>query len=69
MASKRGKRRKECSGKVGHKNRDAAMRARRRLSSNKAGAYPMNVYKCQYCGQWHIGHKPHVKRTRRKDFI
>ena len=69
MASKRGRRRKECTGKVGHDSRDSAMRARRTLTRGKVGEYPMNVYKCPHCGQYHIGHKPHIKRTRRKDFI
>lgn len=54
---------------MGHDSRDSAMRARRTLTRGKVGEYPMNVYKCPHCGQYHIGHKPHIKRTRRKDFI
>jgi hypothetical protein len=58
MASKRKLRRRACEGKVRFESRDAAERKRRfvyRDYNEKA----LNVYKCRFCGGWHLGHSRH----------
>jgi len=63
MASKRRVRRKQCQHKKRHPDQQSA-RYHRFLLNQKDGEQ-MNVYKCRFCGGWHVGHQP---RKRRKDF-
>lgn len=62
LASKRRVRRKACEGKVGHETQDYALIALQRSYDN---GIPMNVYKCQFCPKWHVGHLSNrLKRAR-----
>lgn len=59
MSSKRHLRRKSCTGKVQFPTRAEAWRAWgaiKRADHNRGVMTYMNVYHCQFCGQWHIGH-------------
>lgn len=58
MASKRHQRRKACSRKVRHGSPEAARTALHKLNQAKGYQGPMNAYQCQFCGGWHIGHRP-----------
>jgi hypothetical protein len=50
MASKRRLRRKQCTGKKKHETFQEA-----RMFLRGPG---MNVYKCRFCGKFHVGHVP-----------
>ena len=50
-----------CDGKVSHASRRAANYAlkctlRKKTEISRPG-FRLRVYKCQYCGAWHIGHE------------
>lgn len=55
------------SGKIPHKTRDGAAGQLRSLRATKKGK-DMRVYRCDECGNWHVGHprgmqwKKHVLR-------
>jgi len=57
MASKRRIKRKSCTGKVRHLSSDAARKALRVTVRHDQVHQPMNVYRCQFCGGYHIGHR------------
>jgi len=63
MASKRHLRRKSCN-KAKHKtNTDALVelcKVKRQLilSGIKPETIHLNIYRCHFCGQFHIGHRP-----------
>lgn len=46
-------RRKQCDGKIKHKTEQDAKYAR---SLVPMGSRPMDAYRCQHCGFFHIGH-------------
>jgi len=54
MSSKRAIRRRRCTRKVGHKTRDAAYNAMMRFRDHNS----MGIYRCAWCGLWHVGHLP-----------
>ena len=58
MASKRHQRRKACEGKVRFESRLAAERKRRFVYADHDDK-ALNVYKCSFCGGWHLGHSRH----------
>jgi len=64
VATKRGQRRRACSGKVRHPDATAAARTAIALTlTNRRrvfGAFerPVSPYRCSFCGSWHIGHAP-----------
>jgi rubrerythrin len=58
MASKRGIRRKACGKKIRFPDAEAASKARSSLHRNKGYQGMINVYRCQFCGSYHIGHAP-----------
>ena len=63
MASKRARRRNQCSRKRRHPTHEAAEAAARRLSAVTSSW--IVGYTCSYCGQFHTGHPPaHVRRAR-----
>lgn len=64
MASKRQAKRRMCRGKKRHPTSQSAMHHRYLLSLKDHD--PMNVYRCQLCGGWHVGH---TRRKRRADFV
>lgn len=47
-----------CIGKARHETPKAAAVHLKRRDGKR-----MNVYKCKYCGFYHIGHKPQRKAT------
>ena len=63
MASKRAQRRRSCEGKQKHPDRWAAQAHRYKLEKTQ-GALGLTIYRCRFCGQWHVGHIP--EGTRRK---
>lgn len=56
MSSKRAQRRKKCHGKVRHESCGAAWA--HLISLRQAGRAhgSLNVYPCEFCGGWHVGH-------------
>lgn len=60
-AKKRGTKAQACTGKIRYETASAAEVARWALHrSRKANGFFMRVYRCPFCGGWHVGH------TRRK---
>ncbi len=58
MSSKRAIRRNQCTGKVRHTSTEHAMAARRAIvRSNPNSAGKLNVYRCDFCGGHHVGHR------------
>jgi hypothetical protein len=60
MSSKRALRRKACDGKVRHADAGGAHTALKKLARAKPDHAPgsaMGVYRCGFCGGWHIGHR------------
>ncbi len=62
MTSKRKKKKKEemlrdkaCTGKRAHTNEVEAQEHAEHISRTD-GSYIMDVYQCQFCGKWHMGH-------------
>ena len=51
MASKRKVRRKSCEGKIRYDSIPSAMAGMKKTSS-----CGLNVYKCKFCGKFHVGH-------------
>ncbi len=63
MSSKRAQRRRACDGKVGHTTASGAFTALRIAKSK--GQFGMSIYRCVFCGRYHIGHTPgHVRQQR-----
>lgn len=66
MSSKRGIRRRQqkhgCQGKHPHATEQAARFHSRELYERGA-AKPgtLNVYRCRFCGTFHVGHRPGLK--------
>lgn len=56
MSSKRRIRRNACQGKKQYTDKAEADRACRVLFAKER--WPMTVYRCQFCGAWHVGHMP-----------
>jgi hypothetical protein len=61
MSSKRHVKRKVCGRKIKHETRESAYAARRKLLVNRPNE-TMDVYYCQYCNKWHVGHRPMRKK-------
>lgn len=55
MSCKRKMRRKVCEGKARHETSKLAM-----IEKHKLGQSCMNVYKCQFCKKFHIGHSAYL---------
>lgn len=62
MASKRRLRRKACEGKRRYDTPEAAQAAKYRLRRQTMETR-MNVYRCQFCNKYHIGHTPYNVRA------
>lgn len=56
MASKRHIRRKQCGTKIRHKTRENADYHAYLL--RRKGERIIHCYHCNFCGGWHVGHKP-----------
>lgn len=63
MSSKRAIRRSACDGKIRHETRQAAVSHRNGLYRRKGEHGTMDIYRCQFCGGWHIGHKLRMRRA------
>lgn len=59
MSSKRAQRRQACTGKTRFTSFSGAHLAMRALI-RKVGSdgWPMNAYRCRFCGGYHFGHTP-----------
>jgi prefoldin subunit 5 len=55
------RRQKVCGTKVGHERQDQAAGHRRQLI--RKGSTRLNVYSCEFCGKWHVGHDWRDKET------
>lgn len=55
MSSKRKWRRRQCGHKVRHQDIGAALGHMRELVRKDGAA--MGVYKCRWCGCYHVGHR------------
>lgn len=55
------KRKKQCRGKFQHVSERAAQAAKRSMS--EVDNCPMDVYRCEFCNHWHIGHHETKFRT------
>lgn len=56
MASKRRIRRKQCDGKRRHATPEAAAGHRRFIHATAGYSGLLNVYRCSFCGGYHVGH-------------
>ena len=56
MASKRRIRRKACGKKIRYETAKDAGAGRHALNRSKGYQGQMNVYRCPFCGGYHIGH-------------
>jgi hypothetical protein len=48
---------RKCAGKVRHADRRAALAALWRLVARGACRRWLNVYGCEHCAGWHLGHR------------
>lgn len=53
MASKRHQRQKSCVGKRRYVSQQEAWRV---VGRSRAQGYGVEMYRCQFCGGWHVGH-------------
>jgi len=58
-----------CKGKIQHRHQRDAMIHASRLRALGATKQHSNVYQCNKCGAWHVGHKPGSTGKRRKSRI
>lgn len=56
MSSKRRLRRNQCGRKNRHKTVENAMFEVRYIRKINPGTPRLNVYRCQFCGFYHVGH-------------
>lgn len=56
MSSQRAIRTRSCTSKKRHGTFEAADYAMRRLLRMKAGDGRLEVYRCRFCGGFHVGH-------------
>jgi hypothetical protein len=56
MSSKRNLRRKQCERKIRHASAGAARHFGQQIV--RRGGDELNVYHCEFCGGWHLGHTP-----------
>lgn len=56
MASKRRLRRQSCGRKVRHETAQAGLDHIHHLHRSKGFQGPMDVYRCRFCGAFHVGH-------------
>lgn len=58
MASKRRVRRKACEGKIRYNSQEEGEKARNHIFHKKPEIHRtfLNVYRCKFCGYFHIGH-------------
>jgi len=60
------RREKECGNKAKHSKTKA--KAHRWSLIKSRGAHPASVqiYKCSFCGYWHVGHPPKNQKPKKK---
>jgi hypothetical protein len=56
VSSKRNIRRKQCERKIRFGSAGAARQRSKAIV--RAGGDLLDVYPCEFCGGWHIGHRP-----------
>jgi hypothetical protein len=62
MTSKRAIRRKECDGKIRHVTSDDGKAAVKRMRIASKAEGRLDVYKCQFCNGYHVGHGKNQSR-------
>lgn len=60
MSSKRRIRRRSCKSKVRHATVEAGQHAIRQLNRARGYQGRLDVYRCQFCGGFHVGHSKRV---------
>ena len=70
MASKRGIKRKMCTGKKAYSDPVDAWKMARWQQAREGGEFAVRAYKCEFCKFWHVGHAPHRQKGRRRaDYV
>jgi len=64
MASKRAERRRSCERKARHVSAAKAW-VQAALGMDKHPGTHLHVYRCQFCGGYHVGHAPQMAESRR----
>lgn len=71
MSSKRRIRRKSCQVKTGYPTKEEAERRVKQLVWRDYQVGPqtcaIRAYRCDHCGQWHVGHAGHSATHRRHE--
>lgn len=62
MSSKRAVRRKMCRGKVRHETEGGAFAHMMVIIKAGKANGSLNMYRCSFCGGWHVGHTPAAVR-------
>lgn len=62
MASKRGIRRKSCTGKARHSSQSNAKRAVVILRKRGLIRGEVTVYHCKWCQSYHVGHSYYIRK-------
>jgi hypothetical protein len=57
MASKRNCRKSACTGKIPHHSKQSALDHFHQMKRNGKEIYGLEVYRCQFCGFYHLGHR------------
>lgn len=60
MKKSKKRKKKTCGSKIGHKDRDGAYGEMRSIKKRTFIYHKMNVYKCPYCGKWHVGRSKEI---------
>lgn len=58
MASKRAVRRRACAMKIRHATEQGAVIHAIELRRKDGADRYLNIYRCQFCRGWHVGHFP-----------
>lgn len=63
---KRRKKQFSCDGKIRHEYEAQAYAARQVFIDRGAPAWRVHVYRCRFCGGWHVGNAPNSGRHSKK---
>lgn len=58
MASKNARRKRKCKSKIKYNNIRQAQNTIRSLMKINNCQFKYNIYKCPFCGCYHVGHRP-----------
>jgi hypothetical protein len=49
---------RKCGTKIRHRSFQAALAHKKDMIANGAAGDWLNVYACEHCSGWHVGHRP-----------